>query len=112
MKTKDDVLAELKLQYEIKDSDGKLLSFITKAESKILNYCNVPCVWDALFQVWVDLSFDLLNASKTKISDEQRVKSISEGNTSVAFDIQQPKTEKDIFNSYQSQLNRFRRLNW
>lgn len=75
----------------ISEETNRCLSFIRQAKAGILAYCNIPeCadVPDGLFYTWVELSRDIAIASENGgRAGSGTVKRVSEGNTTIEFDV-------------------------
>lgn len=91
-----------------------LTSAVTRIRSSILNYCRIPLqalVPDELEEVWMEAALQLHNAGKVANGLNQRVKSISEGDTTIQYESgSETITLQSIINSYAGELNQFRRL--
>lgn len=91
-----------------------LTSAVTRIRSSILNYCHIPIqalVPDELEEVWMEAALQLHNASKAADGLNQRVKSISEGDTTIQYESgAETITLQSIINSYSNELNQYRRL--
>ena len=91
-----------------------LTSAVTRIRSSILNYCRIPIqalVPDELEEVWIEAALQLHNASKAADGLNQRIKSISEGDTTIQYESgSETVTLQSIINSYSNELNQYRRL--
>ena len=91
-----------------------LTSAVMRIRSSILNYCRVPLqtlVPEGLEEVWMEASLQLHNANKAADGLNQRVKSISEGDTTIQYESgSETATLQSIINSYTGELNQYRRL--
>lgn len=91
-----------------------LTSAVTRIRSSILNYCRIPfqaLVPDGLEEVWMEAALQLYNASKAADGLNQRIKSISEGDTTIQYESgSETVTLQSIINSYINELNQYRRL--
>lgn len=100
VKTENDVLNEWVERGYISDDlipeqTNRCLSFIRQAKANILAYCNIPECADmpsGLFYAWVDLSRDIATTSETAgetggKAGSGTVKRVSEGNTTIEFDV-------------------------
>ena len=94
------------------ENEQQYISFIEQAKDSILAYCNIPLkanMPDGLFFAWVEVAWA---TSKGTISIEGSgaIKSISEGDTSVTFDVGTKIETTNVSVDYTAILNRFRRL--
>ena len=91
-----------------------LTSAVTRIRSSILNYCRIPIqalVPDGLEEVWMEAALQLHNAGKAADGLNQRVKSISEGDTTIQYESgSETVTLQSIINSYSNELNQYRWL--
>ena len=91
-----------------------LIFAVMRIRSSILNYCRIPLqalVPDGLEEVWMEAALQLHNASKAADGLNQRVKSISEGDTTIQYESgAETITLQSIINSYSNELNQYRRL--
>ena len=91
-----------------------LTSAVTRIRSSNLNYCRIPLqalVPDGLEEVWMEAALQLHNAGKAADGLNQRVKSISEGDTTIQYESgSETVTLQSIINSYAGELNQYRRL--
>ena len=91
-----------------------LTSAVTRIRSSILNYCRIPIqalVPDELEEVWIEAALQLHNVSKAADGLNQRIKSISEGDTTIQYESgSETVTLQSIINSYSNELNQYRRL--
>lgn len=114
-KTSTDVLNEWKLRGYItaeQSSDSKYLSFIDQAKQSILAYCNIPLAApmpDGLFYPWVEISWATANGMTT-MQGTGAIKSVSEGDTTVTYDVGTTVVKNDAMISFASILNRYRRM--
>ena len=91
------------------ENEQQYISFIEQAKDSILDYCNIPLkanMPDGLFFAWVETAWLTSNST---ISNEGSgaIKSISEGDTSISFDVSQ---KSKVYADYTTILNRFRRF--
>ncbi len=116
-KTPSDVLNEWVLRGYITAeqlADSKYLSYINQAKDSILSYCNLPLniqnFPDGLFYPWVEIAWATANGA-TFIEGSGAVKSVTEGDTTIAFDVGTTAvsgTKAAV--DYSSILNRYRRM--
>lgn len=118
MKTPQEVIAEwVKRGYitetEATASTKKYTSFIEQAKDSILAYCNIPLkasMPDGLFYAWVEISY-ATSKGATMIEGSGAIKSVSEGDTTVTFDVGTAVVKSNTVSAdYTTILNRFRRL--
>lgn len=112
-KTADDVLAEWVLRGYITDTDEpRYQSYIAQAKDAVLAYCNIPLrapIPDGLFYPWVEIAWGMSNGTVT-VEGSGEIKSISEGDTSITFDVGTSVTKTTTTVSYNAILNRYRRM--
>lgn len=117
-KTSYDVLAEWVKRGYVTQADSveyadKYISFIEQAKDGILAYCNIPQkanMPDGLFYAWVEIAYST-SGGTASIEGSGAVKSISEGDTTVQFDVGTTVVKSDkTAVDYTAILNRYRRL--
>lgn len=114
-KTNHDVLNEWVLRGYItaeQSSGEKYQSYISQAKDAILSYCNIPLnaqMPDGLFYPWVEIAWNAAQGT-TSLQGTGAVKSISEGDTTVTYDVGTKVIKHDAMLGYTSILDRFRRL--
>ncbi len=118
-KTPADVLNEWVLRGYITAEQSttdaaKYTSYINQAKGSILSYCNLPLniqnFPDGLFYPWVEIAWATANGA-TFIEGSGAVKSVTEGDTTIAFDVGTTAvsgTKASV--DYSSILNRYRRM--
>lgn len=90
----------------------KYLSYIDQTKYEILSYCNIPIlaqIPEGLFYVWVGMAWEG-SQGLTAISGSGAVKSVTEGDTTVQFDVGTTVTGTAQHADYYAMLNRYRRL--
>ena len=114
-KTNHDVLNEWVLRGYItaeQSSEPKYLSYINQAKDAILYYCNIPLKADmpnGLFYPWVEIAWNAAQGT-TMVQGTGAVKSVSEGDTTVTYDVGTTVIKNNAMLNYMSILDRFRRL--
>ncbi len=113
-KTAQDIFAEMQKRYGIAETEqSRYESYIEQAKQEIFAYCNIPekaDMPDGLFYPWVELSYTAAKQAQT-IQGTGAIKSISEGDTTVTYDVGTTVVKSDAaLLSYASILNRYRRM--
>lgn len=116
-KTANDVLNEWVLRGYItaeQSSNQKYTSYINQARQSIVDYCRFPPTMAALpnglFYAWVEIGWATANGATT-IQGTGAIKSVSEGDTTVQFDVGTTVVSgKTVTVDYSATLNRFRNL--
>lgn len=114
-KTNHDVLNEWVLRGYIpaeQSTDKKYESYISQAKDAILSYCNIPLsaqMPDGLFAPWVEIAWKTAQGTTT-VQGTGAVKSVSEGDTTVTYDVGTKVVKQEVMLNYTSILDRFRRL--
>ncbi len=107
---------KLLLGLENDDKDELLLFVIDKVSDMVCNYCNIKQVPKGLENVMLNMAVDLYRAeSLGQEQAEGNVKSITEGDVSVAFSSASAISENSgmqFLKDYTAQLNRYRKLKW
>ena len=83
-------------------TDEKMQEYIDEAEVKILNYCNISVIPEALCYTWRDITLEFINHSE----ELDQLNNIIVGDIAVIFKSDTSST----FSNYQEQLNKFRKL--
>lgn len=81
---------------------------ISGAESYILRYCNIDSVPDGLENTLIDMAAEMCRESRD--TSHKGIASLKEGDMSVSFS--QNRTAGEICATFNSQLNRYRKLRW
>lgn len=103
-------LIRLELQVLALDIDeSKIELYILKVTSKILNYCHLEKLPDNLNETVSTIVIEMIQNDISK-AENDRVKSIQEGDTSISFETKKETTNEDIFNKHYSALNGFRKF--
>jgi len=115
--TPTEILRTLKKLLGVKndDSDEVLLFTINSTIDMICSYCRLQYVPKQLDNVVLNIAMDLYRSrSFGQEQTEGTVKSITEGDVSVAFDTQNQKSlsSSDTLKNYKIQLDRYRRMGW
>ena len=113
----------VKLRLNIKDDslDAIIQSYVLEIKYKILNYCHIDTVPDALMYLWGTMVMDIVRveqAYQDVIADSvaNNVKGISLGDTNISYGSTgevtstSKKSIDDIVLNYTKELNSFRRL--
>lgn len=117
-KAASDVLAEWALRGFITSeqattSAAKYTSYINQAKTAILDYCNLPqnivVFPDGLFYPWVEIGWKTANDTES-VTGSGEVKSISEGDTTITYDVGSTAVSSQVIADYSVTLNRYRRL--
>lgn len=100
-------------QTQATENVNKYTSHIEQAKDSILAYCNIPLkasMPDGLFFAWVEISY-ATSKGATMIQGSGAIKSISEGDTTVTYDVGTTVVKGDAVSiDYTAILNRYRRL--
>lgn len=102
----------IKIELELLKKDipeAKIDSSIVKATSKALNYCHIKSIPEELNPVIADMALDLILNDSKAADDEEKVKSIQEGDTTITFESKTVKSSEDIIFKYTYELNSFRK---
>ncbi|MEY8321981.1 phage head-tail connector protein [Lachnospiraceae bacterium 46-61] len=97
------------------DSDEVLLFTINSTIDMICNYCRLQSIPEKLDNVVLNIAMDLYRSRNFEQQQiEGTVKSITEGDVSVAFDTTNCMnlSTSDILKNYKIQLDRYRRMGW
>ncbi|AYB39974.1 phage head-tail connector protein [Brevibacillus laterosporus] len=120
----DDVLALVKLRMGLAKDDLDLLikSYIHEIEKRILHYCHISEVPEALQFVWASMVIDVLRIEQATVSEVAAATPTSEsikiGDTSTSPGKSEgvTSTSKGVIDSvvlnYRVDLNRYRKLVW
>ncbi|ATO50141.1 DNA-packaging protein [Brevibacillus laterosporus] len=120
----DDVLALIKLRMNLSNDNLDLLikSYIHEIEKRILHYCHISEVPEALQFVWASMVIDALRIEQATVSEVDAATAISEsikiGDTSNSPGKSEgvTSTSKNVIESvvlnYRVDLNRYRKLVW
>ncbi len=113
-KTAQDVFTEMQKRYGVAETEqSRYESYIEQAKQEIFTYCNIPekaAMPDGLYYPWVELSHAASRQAQT-IQGTGAIKSISEGDTTVTYDVGTTVVKSDAgLLSYATILNRFRRM--
>ena len=116
-KTSTDVINEWVLRGYItaeQSTNPKYLSFISQAKDAILSYCNIPLkadMPDGLFYPWVEIAHSTAQGFSA-IQGSGEIKSVSEGDTTITYDVGVTTVTNNAMVDYMSTLNTFRRIAW
>ncbi|MBG9788538.1 DNA-packaging protein [Brevibacillus laterosporus] len=120
----DDVIALVKLRMGLAKDNLDLLikSYIHEIEKRILHYCHISEVPEALQFVWASMVIDALRIEQATVSEVDAATAISEsikiGDTSSSPGKSEgvTSTSKNVIESvvlnYRVDLNRYRKLVW
>jgi len=116
-KTPNDVLQEWVLRGYItaeQSTEPKYISFINQAKDTILSYCNIPLkaqMPDGLFYAWTEIAWGTAQGTLT-VDGTGAIKSVSEGDTTITYDVGTKVVKSDIVLTHMSVLDRYRRIAW
>ena len=117
-KLPNDVLKEWVLRgyitAEQAKSPDKYISYINQAKESILGYCNIPLnaqMPDGLFYPWVEIAWSTAQGM-TSVEGTGAIKSISEGDTTITYDVGTTVIQNKTILDYTAILNRYRRIAW
>lgn len=116
-KTSNDILQEWVLRGYItaeQSANPKWLSYISQAKDTMLSYCNIPIkadMPDGLYYAWVDIAWGIAQGTLT-IEGSGEIKSVSEGDTTITYDVGTKVVKNDVSLNYMTTLNRYRRIAW
>ena len=117
-KTASDIIAEWVARSYITPAQAlsdvaKYTSYIMQAKTAILDYCNLPQnivdFPDGLFYPWVEIGWKTANNTES-VTGSGEVKSISEGDTTINYDVGTTAVSSQVIADYSVTLNRYRRL--
>jgi len=111
-------IVKAKLPADKLPDDTTLALHVAEVGQSILTYCNLSSVPSGLTFVHANMVIDLINGEIKRLTPDeaQMVKSIKEGDVTVAFDGSSSSfselTTESILNDYKSQLNKYRTMRW
>jgi hypothetical protein len=110
MELKELIKLELK-HLNIEASDEIVELELEKAKIDICDYCNIVEVPLGLKNTLVNITIGYIN-SKINGSDDENLKSIQEGDTTLTFNSKESTSKEVVFNNNIKALNKFRTLSF
>lgn len=104
------------LGFETEENEGEIiLAAIKRAEQTIVNYCNCESIPEGLIFAALDMACgEYLATAKCRGDDEEKVKSVTEGDISVSFNEEESVVElaDRLIGKGMGELVSFRRIKW